>query len=499
MSFRRLIARRIADGIHSEIFSGRITLENGFITAVERGDFAAEEKFDRFFDEDKLLCPAFIDAHGHSDISLLAMKEAQGKTAQGIAFEISGNCGLSPFPLSTYNREHLQELYRNYNIALDWHDYASYMNKLRSTSPQMELFPQVGHNTLRACVAGYEKKHLSADELSEMCRILDRELAAGAVGFSAGLLYVPGCFAGMDELVKLLQVVARHDKVFSIHLRSEGNELENALVETLEAARRAGLKKLHLSHLKTSGTQNFHKINAILDALAAPDLRVSGDVYCCNASMTQLSVILPAPFDEYDDIKLMQSLQKKDVFEQVKVQMLAARPADYWEKVRIVSAAGIYSKFNGMLLTGASNISNIAPVELCLRLLALDAPGTTAAFHTLSQENMEILAAHASTVPGSDESARNITKEFGSSHPRGFGNHAEYFALRKKQGAALGSIISEMSYKTALIFNLPHIGAITPGKRAVFTVLEPEKYQSKATFTEPHSLAEGAGILRFGE
>ncbi|MBO5923407.1 MAG: hypothetical protein J6Q81_02720 [Lentisphaeria bacterium] len=498
MSFQRLIARRVADGIHSEIFSGRITLENGFITAVERGDFIPEPT-DRFFDEDKLICPAFIDAHGHSDISLFAMKEAQGKTAQGIAFEISGNCGLSPFPLSQYNCAHLQELYQNYNIRLDWHDYADYMYKLKQLAPQLELFPQVGHNTLRACVAGYEKKHLSGAELSGMCHILDRELAAGAVGLSAGLLYVPGCFAGMDELIALLKVVAKHDKVFSIHLRSEGNELENALAETLEAARCAGLKKLHLSHLKTAGEKNFHKINAILEALASPDLCVTGDVYCYNASMTQLSVILPSPFDEYDDVRLMQILRQSDLFTEIRQKMLSERPDSYWEKVRIISAAGEYSKFNGMLLSSAAEVCKISPVYFCLKMLAEDVPGTAAAFHTLSLENMEILTAHPSTVPGSDESARNLTKKFGSSQPRGFGNHAEYFALRRKQGAELGAVISEMSHKTAQIFNLPHIGSIIPGNRAVFTVIEPEKYRSTAAFAEPHSLAEGAEILRFQE
>ena len=499
MSSYRLIARRIADGINPEIFSGRITIENGFIKTLEQGDFAVEAASDRFFDENKLISPAFIDAHGHSDISLMAMKEAQGKTAQGIAFEISGNCGLSPFPLSKYNCGHLQELYRNYNIRLDWHDYASYMEKLQKIAPQLELFPQVGHNTLRSCVAGYEKKHLQPSELAEMCQILDRELAAGAVGLSAGLLYVPGCFADMDELVRLLQVVARHNKVFTIHLRSEGNELENALSETLTAARRAGLKKLHLSHLKTSGAKNFHKIDFILDALAAPDLQVSGDIYCYDASMTQLSVILPAPFDEYDDVSLMQKLRQADIFADIRRKMLAERPADYWEKVRIVSAPEAYRQFNGMLLTDAAEKCQIEPVELCLQMLANDAPGTTAAFHTLSRDNMELLAAHSSVVPGSDESSRNLSQAFGSSHPRGFGNHAEYFALRRKQGADIGSIISEMSYKTAQIFNLPHIGAITSGNRAVFTVIDLENYRSRATFAEPHSLAEGAEILRFGE
>ena len=127
MSFQRLIARRIADGTTPEIYPGRITLENGRIIAVERGDFASKSPDSRFFDEDKLLCPAFIDAHGHSDISLFAMKEAQGKTAQGIAFEISGNCGLSPFPLTEHNLEHLQKLYKNYQVKLDWQDFTSYM------------------------------------------------------------------------------------------------------------------------------------------------------------------------------------------------------------------------------------------------------------------------------------------------------------------------------------------------------------------------------------
>lgn len=497
MSVRFLTARRIADGTTSEVFAGRITLKNGIIQSVERGDFAPGGGEERFFDESKVLCPAFIDSHGHSDISVFAMKEAQGKTAQGVAFEISGNCGLSPFPLTNHNREHLQELYCSYHTLLDWSNYSSYMQKLQQLRPALELFPQVGHNTLRASVAGYEKKRLSAEETTQMCNILDRELAAGAVGLSAGLLYVPGCFADMDELVRLLQVVARHDKVFTIHLKSEGNDLENALSETLEAARRAGLKKVHLSHLKTAGVQNFHKIDAILNALATPGMRITGDVYCYNASMTQLSVILPEPFDEYDDVKLMKVLHDPAVYKEILAKLQQQRSKEYWQTVRIISAAEPYKKYNGKILAEAAICENLAPEELYLEILKLDAPGSTGAFHTLSQENMELLAAHKSVVPGSDESARNQTYAFGSSHPRGFGNHAEYFALRRKQGAVLGEIISEMSGNIAKIFGLNSIGSITPGKRAVFTVIDQEKYQSTATFAQPHSLAKGAEILRF--
>ena len=43
----------------------------------------------------------------------------------GITTEVAGNCGLSAFPLTGLNREHLEKLYANYGKALDWTDYGS--------------------------------------------------------------------------------------------------------------------------------------------------------------------------------------------------------------------------------------------------------------------------------------------------------------------------------------------------------------------------------------
>lgn len=231
MSFHRLIARRIADGVGEQLFPGRITVENAVITKIERGDFAPELACDCFYDEQYIAAPGFIDAHGHSDISLLAMPEAQGKCAQGIAFEISGNCGLSPFPLTDRNRQHLQELYRQYHIELDWSDLTSYQQRLRRQTGNLELLPLVGHNTLRAAVAGYEKKQLSAGEKAAMQTLLEQALQQGALGLSSGLLYTPGCFADRSEIIDLLKIVARYNKIYTVHLRSEGNDLAAALSE----------------------------------------------------------------------------------------------------------------------------------------------------------------------------------------------------------------------------------------------------------------------------
>lgn len=495
MNIKRLVARNIADGTGNTLYPGRIIVKNSRIAAVEKGLFLPEEG-DLFFDENHLIAPGFIDAHGHSDISLAAMPDAAGKTAQGIAFEISGNCGLSPFPLTEHNYEHLCTLYRQYKVGLNWKNYTSYITCLRSLQPALELFPLVGHNTLRAAAAGYEKERLSTEELQTMLDCLENELQAGALGLSFGLLYVPGCFADCNEIIALMKIVARHNKLCTVHLKSEGDLLEESLQEMIDCACGAGLQKLHLSHLKTAGESNFHKIDALLNALSCKDLCITGDCYCYNASMTQLSVIMPRDFDKYDDIKIMEILQDKVAYQQALRGLQNERPPGYWQKVRIVSAPAEYSCFNGVLLAEAAEKLHIASEELYLEIIRKDAPGAVGAFHTLSQKNMELLAAHPRVVPGSDESARSLTTAFGSSHPRGFGNHAEYFALRRKQGADLCTVIKEMTSIPASIFNLPDAGTIKPGARAVFTCLDPEKYQSRATFAAPHQLAAGAELIR---
>ena len=495
MTVRRLVCRNIADGTGAELFSGRITISNHYISTVERGDFAVESASDAFYDENVIVCPAFIDAHGHSDLSLLAMPDAAGKTAQGIGWEVSGNCGLSPFPLTERNREHLQELYAQYGIELDWHDYTSYMQKVQQCRPAMDLFPLTGHNTLRAAVAGYEKKHLSCEETAQMLDLLDAQLQAGSPGISFGFLYVPGCFAEFEEIVSLMKVVARHNKLAAVHLRSEGNDLEGAIDEMISAARAAGLKKLHLSHLKTSGLANFHKISFIEKALQSPDICVTGDVYCYDASMSQLSVIMPEGFDKFDDITLQHKLADEKFFQQVLPEVQASRPPEYWQRVRLLSLPDEYKHLSGQLLPEAAQKMNQSIGELYLNILKSNAAMATAAYHTLSRENMEKLAAMEKVVPGSDESARSTTTRFGSSHPRGFGNHAEYFALRQSQGASYSKIISEMSGKAAQIFNLPQAGFIAPCHRARLTILDPEKYASQATYENPHRKATGAELL----
>src|SRR5215211_1749765 len=49
----------------------------------------------------KIVCPGFVDAHSHSDLSVLSDPHARSKVHQGVTTEIVGNCGLAVAPLAS--------------------------------------------------------------------------------------------------------------------------------------------------------------------------------------------------------------------------------------------------------------------------------------------------------------------------------------------------------------------------------------------------------------
>ncbi len=103
----------------------------------------------------------------------------------------------------------------------------------------------------------------------------------GAFGMSSGLTYVPGMFAGTDELVALCEVVARHGGVYVPHQRSYGTGALEAYAEMIEVARRSGVA-LHLAH----ATMNFGvnrgragELVTLLDAALASGVDLTFDTY----------------------------------------------------------------------------------------------------------------------------------------------------------------------------------------------------------------------------
>ena len=68
----------------------------------------------------------------------------------------------------------------------------------------------------------------------------------GAFGVAYALIYPPDAFAGTDEIVEVCEVVAAHGGIYITHMRSEAEQLLEAIDEAIEigAAHRAAGRDL---------------------------------------------------------------------------------------------------------------------------------------------------------------------------------------------------------------------------------------------------------------
>lgn len=152
-----------------------------------------------------------------------------------------------------------------------------------------------------------------------MCLILEREMKAGAFGFSTGLMYMPCVFAQTEELVELCKVVAKFDGVFAVHQRSEANDILQSMKEVLDIGRRSGVK-VHFSHFKVCGRKNWRFIGEMLELLdqaQAEGIRVSFDQYPYSAGSTILGALVPPWAHEGGTDELLERLQKPDLRRQM--------------------------------------------------------------------------------------------------------------------------------------------------------------------------------------
>jgi N-acyl-D-amino-acid deacylase len=487
----------ILDGSGSPPFQGVVCIKNNKIKHISKTTPPTFES-KRVIDADgMMLTPGFIDPHGHSDISILAAPEATGKISQGITTEVCGNCGLSVFPITGNNREHLQELFNHYNVDISWSTFAEYAKCVEDAGPAINIASLCGHNTLRAAVSGYEKKQLTSCELRRMEKLHSESIEQGASGTSTGLLYVPGQFANFAELTVLGKTVANSAEIFTSHLRSEGKKLLEAIDEFIAIAEKTGIKHIHISHFKTAGKSNWHKLeDALLRISQAKErgIHITADRYPYIESMTQLSAYMPSPYSEMDDIKLKDHLSNSANFAEFIESVNNEFSENEWSGKRVVSTGSplIPPALFGQTFDKISANLAITPAEICAELLRDDAPGTMGASMGMSESNMIKILTQPFVCCATDESARPADYSIGRSHPRGFGSFPQFIKLLLPY-LPIEEIIRKMTSLPAQIFNIRKRGMIKEGYFADLVLLDPAKIADSefANFADPHKLAPG--------
>ena len=481
----------IYDGTGGEPFPGDVFLHGDRIEAVVPPGTRVRAGWRTVSVRGCAVCPGFIDAHAHSDLTLPANPKAESKLFQGITTEISGNCGQSFFPVTELNREHLERDCRNLGLRLDWSGAAGYFDWVERAGPALNCAFLCGHNTLRAAVAGYGKKRLTESELHRMKELLRDALRAGSPGLSTGLIYVPGRFAGRAELSELCSVLREFDALYATHMRSEGDGLLEALDEALDLAR-CGSGRLEISHLKTAQPRNWGKLDEVLnriEAARASGLRVTADRYPWVHSQTSLSVVLPGEYDSMTDAEIQTRLSASGTEREKLLPQLENRPR--WDRVILsFTALPEYRALLGLPVPEAAARTGMTPGAFVLDVLTRDAARARGAFGGLSPENMERIILRDWVCCGTDESARPPGESLGRSHPRGFDSFPRFLNLVSSR-SGLAEAVRKVTSLPASVFRLRGRGVLKPGACADLTVLDPDRYRGTADFASPHGLCQG--------
>ena len=475
-----------------------------------------------------IVSPGFIDAHAHSDAYLVLEPDAPSKVTQGITTEINGQCGGSVAP-----REGEARLSSDWAALLGdrltWRSLAEYRAVLDAAKPAVNTVQFVGHNTLRSSVVGYAGRAATADELGRMQRLLAQALDEGGWGLTTGLIYQPGKYATPEEVETLARVAARRGGFYATHMRSEGDRILESIDEVIALAQKTGIRA-EISHLKTSGRRNWHKIDAVLEKIEramSDGLLLGSDRYPYCAAGTDLDVLLPDWAQEGAAPAEMKRLQDSHLRSRI-IDEINAQGRD-WSTVMIGGTWAEENKVfsgktvreiiewsNGRMVewsngriaaplplsdvlrpSSATPSSSLTPGSLICSILEKDGCKTGAFFFGMSEENLSKIYARPWIVPGSDASLRAPWGPLAADHPhpRAYATMPEFYRRVRALGVSREETVARMTSVPARRFEIRGRGVLEKGAFADLVVWSEAEFVAKATYLAPHQFTGGVKLV----
>jgi N-acyl-D-amino-acid deacylase len=486
----------IVDGTGNEPFLGTVAIKNEKIEDVVPYQFSPDVKknFDEIIDAQKnIVSPGFIDSHAHSDAYLILEPDAPSKTKQGITTEINGQCGGSASP--RYGEARLSSDWAALlGEKLTWRSVSEYRNVLEKNPPAINTIQFIGHNTLRASVVGYEGRFATLKEIATMQDLLVRSLDEGGWGLSTGLIYQPGKYSSNEEVEALARTAAEKGALYATHMKSEGDELLESIDEVIALARNTGIKA-EISHLKTSGKRNWHKIDAAIEKIdnaVNEGILLGCDRYPFCAAGTDLDVVFPDWAGEGGAVSEMQRLLNPSTKKRI-AEELDSLDRD-WAEVVIGGTWHTHNKdFSGKSIKHISEELKKSPGNAIVEILTLDECKTGAFFFSMCERNLNKILACPWVVPGSDASLRAPWGALGNDfpHPRAYATMPQYFKVMKSLGFSTVECVRRMTSLPATRFGIKNRGVVRKGNFADIIVWREDDFSSKASYANPHIFADG--------
>ena len=485
----------IVDGTGKAPYQADIAILNGKISRIGTlNDVEAPNTIDG---QGMVVCPGFIDIHGHSDITLLACPTADSKVMQGITTEVAGNCGESAAPVSERTIDDTAADAKRFGIEVSWGTMGSFLDMLEGRI-SINYATLVGLGTIRGGAIGTVDRPATPSELSRMGDMVKEALDEGALGISTGLVYPPGMYADTQEIIELAKCAVSKSGIYASHIRGEGKNLTPAIEEAIQIGREASIP-VQISHLKASGEPNWGRMPSILSGIedASKDgVDVMADRYPYIAGATSLAAIFPGWSHEGGRKAFLTRLRTADHTPNLKKAIDEGIADVGWSKIILTNAwSAQNSELEGKSIAECAARTNTEPYDILVRLI-LDSGGLASMVSFTQDENdMLITLTHPRVMVGSDCGVKSPEGKLGEGkpHPRCYGTFPKFVNLfvRQKGLLTLEEAMPKMTSMPAERLKLEGRGTLNEGFWADIVVFDPSGIEDTATYQNPHSYPRG--------
>ena len=466
------------------------------------------------------VAPGFINMLSHSETTLIVDPRSLGELRQGVTTQIFGESSMGPLndEMKRIQRAAMGDF--KYDIA--WTTLAEYLQHLEKRGISQNVASFIGAGTVRTHVIGLEDKPPTPEQLERMKELVRREMEAGALGVTTALIYPPNYFAKTEELIELCKVASKYRGKYIAHIRSEANQLLEAVEETIRIGREANLP-VEIYHLKASGVENWPKMDAVIRRIneaRRQGMKITADMYTYTAGATGLTSTMPPWVLDGGYEALYKRLQDKETRRKIADEM--RRPSNTWENMFLLPGSldrillvGFRNEklkpLTGKTLAEVAKMRGTDPTDTVMDLILEDRSRIGTVYFMMSEENLRKQIAQPWVMFGSDAGSMAAEGVFlkSSTHPRAYGCFARLLGkyVREEKVISLQEAIRRLTSLPAATLELDRRGTLKPGFFADVVVFDPQTIADRATFDQPHQysvgvrhvLVNGAHILRDGE
>ena len=450
------------------------------------------------------VAPGFINMLSHSTSSLIADPRSLSEIKQGVTTQIFGEGSMGP--LNDQMKQRRRETRGDSALEIGWTTLAEYLTYLEKRGIPQNVASFIGAATIREHVIGLEDKQPTPAQLEQMRELVRRDMEAGALGITTALIYPPAFFAKTEELIELCKVAAKYKGKYTTHMRSEGNQLIEAVQETIRISREAGLPA-EIYHLKASGAANWPKMDQVFKIIQNArrrGLKITANMYTYPAGGTGLDASMPPWVWDGGREAGYKRLQDSDT--RKKIVDAIRTPSNDWENLYLLAGSPdrlLLASFRseklkplvGKTLAEVAKMRGKDPVETIIDLVLEDRSRIGTIYFLMSEDNLKKQIRQPWVSFGSD--AASIAPEGNTlrsaAHPRAYGNFARLLGkyVREEKVISLTEAVRRLSSLPATNLGLDRRGLLRPGMFADVVVFDPQTIADLATFENPHQLSVG--------